>query len=303
MIDYVAEFRSYLIEKKGVSANTLESYMRDVSQFTSFWSSRKQDKLINRAETSDVEDFIDFLREENKSAATVTRMLASVRSFYQFLMIKNEAVLNPAKSIKLERCEKKNPEIMTGKEIQMLLAAPNPDDFKGARDKAMLEILYATGIRVSELISLNVSDIRCSAGEHGEVICHGTRGVRTIPMHPGATAAVAHYINSVRSMLVSADSGDALFINLNGSRLTRQGFWKIVKTYAEIAKIKKEITPHTLRHSFAMHLYQNGASLQDLQAMLGHADISSTQMYANISRENSYSDVYDRCHPMAAKNR
>lgn len=301
MVDYIAEFRSYLVDKKGVSANTLESYMRDVSQFMSFWSSQKSDKLINSAETADVEDFIEFLREENKSAATVTRMLASVRSFYQFLMISNAASSNPAKSIKLERTEKKNPEIMTNKEIQMLLAAPNPSEFKGARDKAMLEVLYATGIRVSELINLNVSDIRCSPNERGEVICHGSRGVRNIPMHAIATEAVAYYINSVRPMLVSADSGDALFINLNGSRLTRQGFWKIVKTYAEIAKIKKEITPHTLRHSFAMHLYQNGASLQDLQAMLGHADISSTQMYANISRENSYADVYDRCHPLAAK--
>ncbi len=302
MSDYITEFRIYLVDRKGVSSNTLESYIRDVSQFMNFWNSTFE-KTVTDAETADIESFVDHLRAENKSAATVTRMLASVRSFFQFFMLEGRISSNPAKSIKLERIEKKSPEIMTNKEIRMLLAAPNTDDMKGARDKAMLELLYATGIRVSELINLNVSDVRCPSNDRGEVICRGTRGVRNIPMHNIATEALRHYITSVRPMLVSADSGDALFINLNGSRLTRQGFWKIVKAYAESAKIKKEITPHTLRHSFAMHLYQNGASLQDLQMMLGHADISSTQMYAAISRQNSYSDVYERCHPLAAAQR
>jgi len=301
MCDYIADFRTYLVQKKGVSTNTLESYIRDVTQYISFWNSTF-DKSIPEALTSDVETFIEYLREEKKSAATVTRMLASVRAFYQYLILEGLVSSNPAKPIKLERIEKKSPEIMTNKEIQLLLDAPNTNDLKGARDKAMLELLYATGIRVSELINLNVNDVRCPNNDRGEVICRGSRGIRNIPMHKIATDALRYYINTIRPMLMSPDSGDALFINLNGSRLTRQGFWKIVKAYAESAKIKKEITPHTLRHSFAMHLYQNGASLQDLQVMLGHADISSTQVYASISRKNSYSDVYERCHPLAARS-
>lgn len=300
MIELVADFKKYLIEKKGVSPNTLESYMRDVSHYISYWDSSDFDAVIY-ASTEDIEKFIKYLRDENKSAATITRTLASVRGFYQFLMLDGKIDINPAKSIKLERIEKKNPEILTNKEIRQLLSMPNINEAKGARDKGMLELLYATGIRVSELINLDIQDIRCTSNERGEVICRSGRGTRTIPMHSYAAEAMNYYINNVRPKLLSADSGDALFINLNGSRLTRQGFWKIVKTYSEMAKIKKEITPHTLRHSFAMHLYQNGASLQDLQAMLGHADISSTQMYANISRQNSYADVYERCHPLASK--
>lgn len=302
MSDHIAEFRTYLIDKKGVSANTLESYLRDISHFISFWS-ENYDKDIAEAETTDIEGFIEYLRNENKSAATVTRTLASVRAFYQFLIIEGITSSNPAKPIKLERIEKKSPEILTNKEIRMLLAAPNTNDPKGARDKAMLELLYATGIRVSELINLDVSDIRCPSNDRGEVICRGKRGIRTIPMHSMATEALRYYIMTIRPMLLSSDSGDALFINLNGSRLTRQGFWKIVKAYGESAKIKKEITPHTLRHSFATHLYQNGASLQDIQMMLGHADISSTQVYATISRQKSYADAYNRYHPLAAAQR
>lgn len=302
MVELINDFRKYLVEKKGVSSNTLESYMRDVGHFVSFRGSDDKDAVIF-ANTADVEAFIQALRDENKSAATITRTLASVRGFYQYLMLDGKIDVNPAKAIKLERIDKKNPEILTNKEIRQLLSMPNTSDAKGARDKGMLELLYATGIRVSELINLNIQDIRCTSNDRGEVICRNSRGSRTIPMHSYAAEAMNHYINNVRPRLLSEDSGDALFINLNGSRLTRQGFWKIVKTYAEMAKIKKEITPHTLRHSFAMHLYQNGASLQDLQAMLGHADISSTQMYANISKQNSYADVYNRCHPLAAKAR
>lgn len=300
MIELINDFKKYLIEKKGVSSNTLESYMRDVNHYISFRGSEDKDAVIF-ADTADIEAFIQSLKDENKSAATVTRTLASVRGFYQYLMLDGRIDVNPAKPIKLEKIDKKNPEILTNKEIRQLLSMPNINDAKGARDKAMLELLYATGVRVSEIISLDIQDVRCSSSERGEIICRNGRGTRTIPMHSYAAEAMLHYINNVRPRLLSAESGNALFINLNGSRLTRQGFWKIVKTYAEMAKIKKEITPHTLRHSFAMHLYQNGASLQDLQAMLGHADISSTQMYANISKQNSYMDVYNRCHPMAAK--
>lgn len=302
MSDYITQFQSYLVDIKKVSSNTLESYMRDVNQYVNF--------IRNDAELSADSDsakgvnaFIEHLRQMNKSSATITRMLASVRSYYQYLMQQGIVSSNPAKQIKLERTKKKIPEILTDKEILELLSMPDLKDFKGVRDKAMLELLYATGIRVSELINLNIEDMELARGERGQVLCRGSKANRTVPIHPLAVDALLDYIENVRPMLVTSESGEALFVNLNGARLSRQGFWKIVKTYAEEANIKKDITPHTLRHSFALHLYQNGASLHDLQAMLGHADISSTQMYANISKKAGCNDVYDRCHPMAARSK
>lgn len=302
MTAYLPEFKTYLVEKKGVSRNTLESYMRDVRQYVDYLQLGSGEEIANTTAAS-VESYISNLHTLGKSPATVTRTVASVRAYYQFLMLEGVISSNPAKGIKLERAEKKSPEVLTDKEIRQLLATPDINELKGCRDKAMLELLYATGIRVSELIGLNVSDVRFGKNEHGEIICRGNKGVRIIPMHSEAVDAISNYINDIRPLLISADSGDALFINLNGSRLTRQGFWKIIKSYAEQAQIKKEITPHTLRHSFAIHLYQNGASLHDLQTLLGHADISSTQIYASLARKNSRNDVYDRCHPLAAKNR
>lgn len=292
------DFSRYLAEQKSVSANTHESYMRDVRKYCEFMADNEQD--VFKAESDTIEEYLDTLRRENKSASTITRTVASIRSFYQYLMLCGKASENPARGIKLEKTVKKLPEILDDKEIRTLLSTPNLQDPKGIRDKAMLEVLYATGIRVSELINLNVEDVRCSRNERGEILCHTEKSTRRIPMHPVAAAAVQRYINDIRPMISNSESGAALFINLNGKRLTRQGFWKIVKNYAETAKIEKEITPHTLRHSFAMHLYQNGASLHELQKMLGHADISSTQMYANIVKQtSSFADVYDRCHPYA----
>jgi len=306
MTDFIEQFQGYLVDTKQVSQNTLESYMRDVNQYVSFI--RKSEESGSRSRSSDnsvagINAFLDHLRSMNKSSATITRMLASVRSYYQYLMQLGVIDSNPAKQIKLERTKKKIPEILTDLEILKLLSMPNLQDSKGVRDKAMLELLYATGIRVSELINLDIDDIHCIKDVRGEVVCRGGKSSRTVPIHPSAVNALLEYKNNVRPQLVTAESGDALFVNLNGARLSRQGFWKIVKTYAEDAKIEKEITPHTLRHSFALHLYQNGASLHDLQAMLGHADISSTQMYANMSRKNGCNDVYDRCHPLAARGK
>ena len=304
MTDFIEQFQSYLVETKQVSQNTLESYMRDVNQYVSFI--RSNDALCLQCESTEksvasINAFLDHLRSLNKSSATITRMLASVRSYYQYLMQMGVISSNPAKQIKLERTKKKVPEILTDIEILKLLSMPNLQDSKGVRDKAMLELLYATGIRVSELINLNLADIHCFRDVRGEVVCEGSKGKRTVPIHPSAVNALLDYKENVRPQLVTSESGDALFVNLNGARLSRQGFWKIVKTYAEDAKIEKEITPHTLRHSFALHLYQNGASLHDLQQMLGHADISSTQMYANMSKISGCNDVYDRCHPLAAR--
>ncbi len=299
MTAFITEFNDYLVEKKAVSSNTLESYMRDVNQFISYVGAENIESLAE-TDKETVERFLQHLKELNKSGATITRMLASVRAYYQFLMIMGVMDSNPAKLIKLEKTEKKNPEVLTDREIRLLLSMPNINEIKGARDKSMLEILYATGIRVSELINLDVQDVHCVKGERGEVVCRGARGTRTIPMYASAAEALNYYITAIRPLLISSDSGDALFINLNGNRLSRQGFWKIVKGYAEAAKINKEITPHTLRHSFALHLYQNGATLHELQQMLGHADISSTQLYASLSQDSNYSDVYERCHPFAS---
>ncbi len=307
MLDFIEQFQNYLVGTKGVSQNTLESYMRDVNQYVSFVRSSEElclDCDDTEKSVAGINAFLDHLRSMNKSSATVTRMLASVRSYYQFLMQAGVIDSNPAKQIKLERTKKKIPEILTDIEILNLLAMPNLQDAKGVRDKAMLELLYATGIRVSELINLNLGDINCVRDFRGEVVCKNAKGQeRVVPIHKSAVNALIEYRDNVRPKLVSAESGDALFVNLNGARLSRQGFWKIVKTYAEDAKIEKEITPHTLRHSFALHLYQNGASLHDLQQMLGHADISSTQMYANMSRKTGCNDVYDRCHPLAARSK
>ena len=299
---FIDEFNNYLEKEKEVSSNTLESYMRDVNRYITYLEQRGIDTPA-LADKETVEGFLQNLRDKKKSNATITRMLASVRAYYQFLMKSGVASGNPAKQIKLEKVTKKSPEVLTDKEIRQLLATPNVGEIKGARDKAMLEMLYATGIRVSELINLNIEDVRCVKGERGEVTCRSPRGARTVPMYRDATDSLYYYINSVRPLLVSEESGSARFINLNGNRLSRQGFWKIVKSYAEAANIEKEITPHTLRHSFALHLYQNGASLHELQIMLGHADISSTQLYATLSQRAEYSDVYDRCHPMSSSKR
>lgn len=299
-MNHIDAFKAYLVERKGVSKNTLESYLRDIGQYVSYLDSEKI--AVVDAATENIEGFIDHLKKLNKSAATVTRMLASIRSFYQFLISEQKCSANPAKPIKLEKTEKKLPEILTDKEILTLLNTPSESDPKGVRDKAMLEILYATGMRVSELINLNLSDAIYGNGKRGEIICNSGKNTRHIPMYPEAVESLRKYIENVRPNLISPESGDALFVNLNGARLSRQGFWKIVKNYADLAGIDKEITPHTLRHSFALHLYQNGASLHDLQVMLGHADISSTQMYATMSKKSSCSDVYDRCHPLAARS-
>ncbi|MDR1002455.1 MAG: tyrosine recombinase [Oscillospiraceae bacterium] len=299
MTETLNSFRDYLVEQQGVSSNTLESYMRDIVKFSDYVDTRGV--AAGDVTSPFICEYTDSLKENGKSAATITRTIASIRSFYRFLIQYGFASHNPTKGVKLEKTEKKPPEILDDAEIRTLLSMPSVDDNKGIRDKAMLELLYATGIRASELINLNVGDVNClDKNTRGSIVCAGAKEPRTIPIHASACEILRHYIEEIRpKLLMGHDSGEqALFINLNGQRLTRQGFWKIVKVYAENAGINKDIKPHTLRHSFAMHLYRNGASLQDLQKMLGHADISSTQVYANIVKQTSF-DVYDRCHPFA----
>ncbi|MDR1892248.1 MAG: tyrosine recombinase [Oscillospiraceae bacterium] len=293
MEDHSAMFREHL-SLKGKSSNTLESYMRDISQLNRFLElhgiakvSEITDKLISK--------YVEYLQANGKSASTVIRTLASARSYFQFLQGLGMLDVNPAANIKLPKQEKKLPEILTGKETELLLSQPNLGDSKGCRDKAMMEILYATGIRVSELIDLDVSDLNVQINI---IHCHNAKAERVIPIYPMAAKAAADYLSRVRSVIVTDKNNKALFTNMNGERLTRQGFWKIIKQYTQQANIKKDITPHTLRHSFAAHLLENGAQLKDIQEMLGHADISSTQVYAQLMRDK-YTNAYKKYHPRA----
>ncbi len=294
MTQYVNSFKDYLVNSKDVAANTLESYVRDVNAFLAFVTQKGID-LPSRVTSTNIEVYVDHLKILGKSNATITRSIASLRSFFQYLVLCGHAASNPARSVKLEKVEKKLPSILSFQEIDALLKSPNINEPKGCRDKAMFELLYATGIRVSELVSLDIQDVNLHVGI---LNCHNGKASRIIPIYPEALKALSEYIYRVRIAIVPDNDFDALFINLNGSRLTRQGFWKIIKTYAEKANIKTEITPHTLRHSFAAHLLENGAQLKDIKEMLGHADISSTQVYAQIMK-NKFKDVYNRCHPRA----
>lgn len=294
MKSYAREFEIYLKDIKKSSSNTLESYLRDVNQFASYCDENKI-KNVSAIKQNDIVEYIDFLTKSGKSNATTTRVIASLRSYFSFLLSVDATKSNPVLGIKSNKSDKKLPEILTAKEISQLLSQPDCSDVKGCRDKAMLEILYATGIKVSELINIKISDINLQVG-----ILHLYSGKkeRIIPMYPEAIKAVLNYCSKVRKMLVVDAETDELFTNMNGQPLTRQGLWKIIKYYADKAKIKKDITPHTIRHSFAAHLLENGAPLKDIQEILGHSDVSSTQIYAQLMR-NRYAQSYKKYHPLA----
>lgn len=293
MNDYYSMFSDYLTNQKSNSANTRESYLRDTLYFLEFLSNRNV--LPTEADENIIQEYVEQLYKLKRSTTTVSRNLASVRCFYKFMIFRGFVSTNPAKGIKLEKAEKKLPQVLSGEEIERLLAQPDITEPKGCRDKAMLELLYATGIRASELISLDIKDVNLRSGV---LYCSGSKGIRPIPMYPSAVVAVSDYVYRMRGLIAGPESEDALFVNLNGGRLTRQGFWKIVKSYAVEAGIDREITPHTLRHSFALHLLENGASVKDIQTMMGHADISSTQVYVQLL-DNHVKQVYKDCHPKA----
>lgn len=291
--NYYSLFSDYLTNQKANSANTRESYLRDTLYFLEYLSDAGADPL--EADEQVIQGYVDHLHELKRSPTTISRNLASVRCFYKFLIFRGMMDHNPAKGIKLEKTVKKLPQVLSGEEIEQLLSQPDITEPKGCRDKAMLELLYATGIRASELINLNIQDLNLRSGV---LYCRGSKGVRSIPVYPSAVVAVSDYIYRMRGLIIGPESGNALFVNLNGGRLTRQGFWKIVKGYATEAGIVKEITPHTLRHSFALHLLENGASVKDIQTMMGHADISSTQVYLQLL-DSHVKQVYNDCHPKA----
>lgn len=292
-MEYLKEYEVYLITEKKASLNTLSSYLRDVGQYFR-WAEDEGVAAVD-AEQEDIERYVKHLAGKGKSVATVTRSLASLKSFYTFLMGAGAMSVNPAKGITPAKVERKLPRILTSKEVDIFLEQPQPTDAKGCRDKAMLELLYATGIRVSELIGLNVEHLNLTAGF---VRCVGRGKERVIPLYPAAVRVLAEYVNRVRPQMLEHRGENALFLNMNGERMSRQGFWKIIKHYQDRAGIQKEITPHTLRHSFAAHLLENGADLRSIQEMLGHADISSTQIYIQLVNQK-LKDVYNKAHPRA----
>ena len=293
MTDYIAEYKTYLLNVKKSSSNTVESYIRDVHQYSEYCTSLT--KSPEKMNSDDFHGYLDFLAVLGKSEATKTRILASLRCFYKFLISIGVCEENPTEAVKIRRTEKKLPGILDSNEITLLLSQPDGTDYKSRRDKAMLELLYATGIKVSELIELTVSNVNLQIGI---LHLHNEKKERIVPMCPAAIKAISSYIVTVRPVIVTDQGEDRLFTNMNGQPMSRQGFWKIIKHYAEKAGIKKDITPHTLRHSFAAHLLENGAQLKDIKEMLGHSDISSTQVYAQFVK-SKYTTAYAKYHPLA----
>ena len=286
-------FFDFLENDKKLSENTLQSYRRDLKQFKRFLEACEL--RYDRVKEEDIKDYIKELQENGKKASSISRCIASIRSFYQFVLKRKKIKVDPTANVQSPKIEKRVPSVLTAKEVELLLDQPKDIDLKGTRDKAMLEFAYATGMRVTEIISLNIDDVNL---EEGYVNCTTGNKQRTIPLGNMALKALKEYIEEARDILIKDEEQNALFVNVNGGRLTRQGFWKIIKYYKEQAHITKDITPHVLRHSFATHLLQNGADLKAIQTMLGHSDISSTQVYMQF-QNGGLKDIYKKAHPRA----
>lgn len=295
MQTHLQNYTSYLAVEKGLAKNTLESYRRDLDKFIAFMNKQKitAPEMIDQAALN---LFIIELNKSGRATSTISRCIASIRSFFTFLLQEGVIEQNPALDLESPKIEKKLPRVLTTKEVDLLLCQPKPGEHNGLRDKAMLELLYASGIRVSELVDLNISDFDPKVGY---LRCRG-KGMkeRIVPIGTIAINYVSEYLDNSRAKLLKKNSEPSLFVNHHGSRMTRQGFWKILKKYARKSNIEGDITPHTLRHSFATHLLENGADLRSVQEMLGHSDISTTQIYTQITRRK-IREVYDKTHPRA----
>ena len=294
MLDLIGAYENYLTKVKQASGNTVASYLRDIRQFAGWLHEEEETEVVDATQLH-IQSFLGHLESEGRSAATRSRALASLKNFYSYVVSAGFLQESPVKEVKVDRGEKKLPQILTNREIELLLAQPNSLEPKGIRDKAMLEVMYATGIRVSELIGLDITDVHL---ESGVIKCSSGKKSRTVPLYPEALKALTAYIRSVRGVLLADPGEQALFVNIGGARMSRQGFWKILKHYQATARIEKEITPHTLRHSFAVHLLENGADIGSVQELMGHSDISSTQMYTHMINQKLKS-VYDKFHPKA----
>ena len=289
----IKQFLDFLQNEKRVSNNTLQSYSRDIHQYENYLSQNHINYV--KVDAKKIHEYLKHLQDLNKKTSTISRNLASIRSFYQYLIRVKKIKHDPTENIQSPKVEKRVPSVLTAEEVEKLLSQPKDVDLKGTRDKAMLEVAYATGMRVTEIISLNVEDVNL---EEGFISCKAENKQRNIPLGSISIAALKEYIEEARPIMIKDENETSLFVNVNGKRLTRQGFWKIVKFYKEQAHIQKDITPHILRHSFATHLLQNGADLKAIQTMLGHSDISSTQVYAQFQDEG-LKEIYKKTHPRA----
>jgi len=293
MEKHIKQFLEFLQKDKKLSNNTLQSYNRDINQFKDYLNQNHINYL--KINNEPINQYLKYLQEIGKKASTMSRSLASIRSFYQYLIRIKKVKQDPTENIQSPKVEKRVPSVLTAQEVELLLEQPKDIDLKGTRDKAMLEIAYATGMRVTEIISLDVSDVHI---EEGFVVCRMPNKQRNIPLGNISINALKEYIQNARPIMIKNENEKSLFVNVSGRRLTRQGFWKIVKFYKEQANITKEITPHILRHSFATHLLQNGADLKAIQSMLGHSDISSTQVYTQF-QDSGLKNIYKKAHPRA----
>ncbi|MCF8020610.1 Tyrosine recombinase XerD [Petrocella atlantisensis] len=291
----VKEFLEYLEQVKGASDNTIQSYHRDVNHFITFVQGHFDTKELSGITGTQLNAYIKDMEDRGRASSTISRNMASLRSFFQYLMRRNLIRKDPTEMLITPKVEKKAPEVLTFGEIELLLGQPYESDDKGIRDKAMLELLYATGIRVTELIGLREDDINITMGY---IKCSSSKGERIIPIGQAAQLALFKYMNGPRNQMIKETDEKTLFVSCLGESMSRQGFWKIVKIYSKKAGIKKKITPHILRHSFASHLVENGADLRSVQEMLGHANISTTQVYSKLN-DFKLRDVYIKAHPRA----
>lgn len=291
MIKLLGQYRTYL-NKSNLRQNTISAYISDAERFLDYLYD-KRIKNIKKTDKKIITSFLSRVQKEGLSQSTAARILASVRYFYDFLLSQDLVKENYANKIKPPKFEKKLPETLSSEEVMSFLEQPETTEPKGIRDKAMLEVLYATGIRVTELIELNYSDLNSNIGY---IRCKNDNDERIIPLGKPSLTAMENYLQLRQK--ITKDGEQALFVNMNGNRMTRQGFWKIVKFYAQSAGVEKKITPHTLRHSFAVHLLENGADMQSVQFMMGHTDVSTTKIYSKVLN-NKLKDVYSKAHPRA----
>ena len=288
----ISAFIAYLHNVKNTSGNTEMSYKRDLEKVLHFMAARDIQE-VKDVTAQDLMDYVKYLEENKFAAATVSRNIASLKAFYHYMVQEGLVEEDISDKLKAPKIEKKAPEIMTPDEVVRLLDQPSGDSPKEIRDKAMLELLYATGIRVTELITLSLSDVNM---QMNFILCRDRNKERIIPFGAAAKAAMERYLNGTREEMLENKKSDVLFANCSGQPMSRQGFWKLIKHYAKKADIQADITPHTLRHSFAAHLVENGADLRSVQEMLGHSDISTTQIYANLNH-NHIREVYAKAHP------
>lgn len=293
----VEEFLQYLLLERGLTQNTIQSYRRDLKQYINYLSTVEKRQSFENVRRSHIVSYLSFLKENGKAQTTILRSVSSIRALHQFFLREKITNQDPTIHIDSPQAERRLPTVLTLKEVEALLNIPTNDNEYGKRDKAMLELLYASGLRVSELTSLNVADVHLTMGF---VRCVGQGNKeRIIPLGKIATEALTVYLEGGRRKLLKKNHDDeALFLNHHGKRLTRQGFWKILKKLTRAADINKELTPHMLRHSFASHLLENGADLRAVQEMLGHANISTTQIYTHLTKAR-LKDIYNSYHPRA----